>query len=197
MHQLTFPCKGRGGWRPNAGRKRGDRVTHHGRESFERPVVVHLVWRTRDDVRSLRGRKLFRQIRESFRRCCEKPGFRLVHFVVLGNHVHLIAEADDLEALSRGMQGLGVSMAKRINFTSERSGAVFQERFYGRYLPTPTEVRNAVLYVLRNEEGHARRSGLPLPADPHAFTSLAEPPPGRPLTVPPQTWLLRTVALRV
>ncbi|MFN2548577.1 MAG: transposase [Myxococcales bacterium] len=164
---------------------------------FGRPVVVHLVWRTRDDVRSLRGRKLFRQIRESFRRCCEKPGFRLVHFAVLGNHVHLIAEADDLEALSRGMQGLGVSMAKRINFTSARSGAVFEDRFYGRYLPTPTEVRNAVTYVLRNEEGHARREGLPPPADPQAFTSLGPHPPGRPLTVPPQTWLLRTVVLHI
>ena len=34
-------------------------------------------------------------------------GFRLVHYAVMGNHVHLIVEAPDRRALWRGMQGLG------------------------------------------------------------------------------------------
>jgi REP element-mobilizing transposase RayT len=197
MQQLSFPCKGRGGWRPNAGRKRGDRVTHHGREPLRRPLPIHAVWHTRDDVRSLRGSRLFRQIRESFRRCCEKHGFRLVHFVVLGNHLHLIVEADDLESLSRGMQGLGVSIAKRVNLTSGRSGPVFDDRFYARHLATPTEVAKALDYVLHNEDRHAQRNGRPPPAEPFAFTSVAPAPPGRPLTAPPQTPLLCHVVLRL
>ena len=195
MQQLSLPCKGRGGWRPNSGRPRGDRVTHHGREPLPRPLPIHAVWRTRQDVRSLRGGRLFRQTRESFRRCCEKEGFRLVHFAVLGNHVHLLVEADGLDRLSRGMQGLGVSMARRINLTLERAGAVFEERFYARYLATPTEVRNAVDYVLRNEPRHAERNGLRQPGEPYAFTSLAPRPAGRPLTVAARTWLLRSVVL--
>lgn len=197
MRQLSFPCKGRGGWRPNAGRKRGNRVTHHGRAPVPRPLPVHVTWRTRDDVRSLRNGRLYRQIRESFRRCCEKEGFRIVHFIVLGNHVHALVEADDLESLSRGMQGLGVSMAKRINMNSGRNGAVFDDRFYGRYLETPTEVANAVNYVLRNEEIHAQRNGLPPPRYPFAYTSLAALNEPRPLTVAPQTWLLRNVVFQL
>ena len=34
--------------------------------------------------------------------CC---GFRLVHYAVMGNHVHLIVEAADRVKLARGMQG--------------------------------------------------------------------------------------------
>src|SRR5207248_705034 len=59
MKQLSLPCKGRGGYRPGSGRKRGNRVTHHGRESFRKPFPLHVVWRTRRDVRSLRGKRLW------------------------------------------------------------------------------------------------------------------------------------------
>jgi REP element-mobilizing transposase RayT len=191
--QLSFPCRGRGGPRPGAGRKRGAKVWHHGREFLPRPVPLHAVWRTRPDVKSLRGKKLFRQIRESFRRCCEKPGFRLVHFSVQGTHVHLVVEADHREALSRGMQGLGVSMAKRINFTSGRRGPAFEERYFARRLATPKVVTVALDYVLHNEAHHLRRMGLPPPGDLLAFTSLD--PENAHLTAPASTWLLRTAPL--
>ena len=194
MNQLAFPCRGCGGYRPGSGRKRGNRVSHHGRQPLRRRLPVHVIWRVRADVRSLRGKKLFGQIREAFRRCCEKVGFRLVHFSVLGTHVHMIVEADDTAALSRGMQGLGVSIAKRINFVSPRRGSAFKDRYFARQLRTPREAANAVEYVLRNEAHHLRRMGRPV--DPRAgegFTSL-EPWVAR-LTAPPRTWLLLTVAL--
>jgi REP element-mobilizing transposase RayT len=191
--QLSFPPRGRGGRRPGAGRKRGRKVWHHGREFLPRPVPLHVVWRTRADVRSLRGKRLFRQIRESFRRCCQKAGFRLVHFSVQGTHVHLIVEADTREALSRGMQGLGVSIAKRINITSARSGPVFEERYFARRLATPRVVAIALDYVLHNEAHHLRRMGLPPTHDSLAFTSLSLA--NAHLSAPPATWLLRTAAV--
>ena len=195
MDQLSFPCRGRGGFRPGSGRKRGGRISHHGRDRLRRRAPVHVIWRTRPDIRSLRGKRLFRQIRESFRRCCEKRGFRLVHFSVLGTHVHMIVEADDARALARGMQGLGVSMAKRINFTNRRRGAAFQDRYFGRQLRTPREVRHAVDYVLHNEAHHEWRRGRPASRDlGHDFTSAAVAVV--PLTVAPRTWLLRSVELR-
>jgi REP element-mobilizing transposase RayT len=198
MKQLSLPCRGRGGYRPGSGRKRGPRATHHGRQSFERPVPLHAIWRTQKDVRSLRGKNLFRQIRESFRRCHEKPGFRVVHFSVQGTHLHLIVEADRVGALSRGMQGLGVSMAKRINFTSGRRGAAFDDRFFGRALRTPRQVANAVDYVLQNQERHLRRQGLTPAAqqqqDP--FCSEALRHAGPELVSPPRTWLLRVGRFR-
>src|SRR2546423_243604 len=135
--QLEFPPRGHGGARPGAGRPKGNRVTHHGRAGDERPTPYHAVWHTADGVSNLRGKKLFREVREAFRRYHEKEGFRVAHFSVQGNHVHALAEADAVEALSRGMQGLGVSMAKRINRVSGRRGRVFDDRFYARTLRTP------------------------------------------------------------
>jgi len=191
MKQLSLPCRGRGGYRPGSGRKRGHRVTHHGRESFRKPFPLHVVWRTRRDVRSLRGKRLWRQIRESFRRCCEKDGFRLVHFSVQGTHVHMVVEADELERLSRGMQGLGVSIAKRVNFTLVRRGPVFDDRFFSRRLRSPREVANALDYVLHNRAHHLREQGVVPPEQPDPYTSDAVRGAVPPLVVEPVTWLLR------
>jgi REP element-mobilizing transposase RayT len=190
--QLEFPPVGHGGPRPGAGRPGGDRVSHHGREGDARPTPYHLIWHTLDGVPSLRRRKLFREVREAFRRCHEKEGFRVVHFSVQSNHIHAIGESDDVQLLSRGMQGLGVSLAKRINRASGRRGHVFDDRFFARALRTPREVANAVDYVLHNDQIHERRRGIAIDRDqPDAFSSAALPE-DPPLTSPPTTWLLTT-----
>jgi len=49
-----------------------------------------------------------------------RGGFRLVHYAVMGNHVHLLAEATDARALSRGMQGLGIRVARGLNQVMEK-----------------------------------------------------------------------------
>src|SRR5258708_14194649 len=98
----------------------------------------------------MRGKKLFRQIRESFHRCHEKDGFALTHFSVISNHVHALVEADSAEALSRGMQGLGGSMAKSINLTTDQPIPGFRHPCYPRQLPTPTMSPNALDYAIHN-----------------------------------------------
>jgi REP element-mobilizing transposase RayT len=191
--QLEFPPRGHGGARPGAGRPKSDRVSHHGRAGEARPTPYHFVWHTVEGVSSLRGRKLFREVQEAFRRCHEKEGFRVVLFSVQSNHVHAMAEGDDVQPLSRGMQGLGVSMAKRINRVSGRRGRVFDDRFFARALPTPREVANALDYVLRNDQIHERRMGIIIDRgqepDPFSSAALPEDPP---LTSPPTIWLLTT-----
>ena len=44
---------------------------------------------------------------------------------VLGNHVHFIVEADSAEALSHGMQGLSIRIAKALNAVMGCAGSVF------------------------------------------------------------------------
>jgi len=153
-------------------------------------VPYHATWHVQEDIRSLRGGKLFRQVRESFRRCHERDGFRVVGFSVQSNHLHALVEADSEEQLSRGMQGLGVSLAKRINAVSGRRGHAFDDRFFARALRTPREVANARDYVLRNCHVHDRRMGV---GDPFAgydpFSSAALPPEPA-LTSPARSWLL-------
>jgi REP element-mobilizing transposase RayT len=93
-----------------------------------------------------------------FRAGRDRFGFRLTEHSLQSNHIHLIAEADDRSALSRGMQGLLVRIARALNRLWKRRGSVFADRFHVRALRTPREVRAALVYVLQN----ARRHGLRL-----------------------------------
>jgi hypothetical protein len=80
--------------------------------------------------------------------------FRIVHFTVQMNHVHLLIEADGTLALGRGMQGLGIRLAKAINRQLGRAGRVSSDRYHCRALRTPREVRNGLIYVLLNGRKH-------------------------------------------
>jgi REP element-mobilizing transposase RayT len=101
-----------------------------------------------------------------------------VHYSVQGNHVHLLVEAEDERALSRGMNGLGVRVAKGLNRVMGRSGKVLEERYHGHVLRTPTEVRRARSYLLQNA---ARHLGLRAP-DPYC---------SRVAVTAPRTFLMR------
>jgi REP element-mobilizing transposase RayT len=112
----------------------------------------------------LRGSKLFRRLRSAFAKARDRFGMTLAHYSVQGNHVHLIVEANDRRALTRGVQGLAIRIAKAVNRLHERRGSVFDERYHARALRTPIQVRRALVYVLFNERHHLAQRGLSLPA---------------------------------
>jgi putative transposase len=79
---------------------------------------------------------------------------RVVHYAVMPNHVHLVLEASDRDALSRGIQGLATRIARALNRLWKRSGRLFADRYHARALTTPREVRHALAYVLGNARHH-------------------------------------------
>jgi len=172
--QLSFPRKGQGGWRPNAGRPNGTRVTHHGRDEVDPRHPVHLVWRTMEDVPSLRRNAVYPKVVAAIRRRCKREDFRIVYACVLGNHLHLVAECDSAHALARGMASLGTSVAMRVNRITGHRGPVFQDRYFVRELRTPTEVARAVAYVVGNEKHHGFEPRAPPPLAPAATWLLCE-----------------------
>ena len=120
---------------------------------------------------------------------------RLVHFSVQGNHLHLIVEAKSREVLSKAMQGLTIRIAKRLNRLWERAGRVFADRYHDHVLKTPTEVRNALSYVLNNARKHGRKlkSLLDPFASGHWFDGWKEGAPAQkdpPPVAKARTWLL-------
>jgi putative transposase len=126
-----------------------------------RPVLaarhpVHVTLRIARGLPNLRRGRTFRELGRAFHGGRQRFGFRLVHFAVLSNHVHLVVEAEGASSLSRGMQGLAVRMARAVNRILGRTGTVFAERYHARALRTPREVRNALAYVI----GNARRHGV-------------------------------------
>lgn len=145
-----------GGARVGAGRKAGKRpVMRHGaRERFRKPLPAHVTLRVRDDVPSLRTVSIVHEIERTFSDGCERPGFRLVHYSLQGNHAHLVVEAQDHDALGRGMKAIGARLARAVNRVLGRRGPVLADRYHSRLLPSPKQVRNALRYVLLNVRHH-------------------------------------------
>jgi hypothetical protein len=82
--------------------------------------------------------------------------FRILHFSVQHDHVHLIVEASDERALSEGVRSVSIRIARYVNELVGRSGRFWADRWFGRELRTPREVRHALVYVLANFRKHAR-----------------------------------------
>jgi REP element-mobilizing transposase RayT len=124
------------------------------REALAARFPVHVTVRLRTGLPNLRRRKEYAALRAAFGKGCARFGFRLVHYSVQGNHLHLLVEAQGRSALARGMQGLLVRIARGLNRLWARRGSVFADRYHDRILRTPHEVRRALVYVLHNAKRH-------------------------------------------
>lgn len=80
--------------------------------------------------------------------------FRIVHVSIQHNHLHLIVEARDARALTRGMQSFAISVARAINADSRRVGSVFAGRYHATQITSARQSRNALAYVLNNWRRH-------------------------------------------
>jgi REP element-mobilizing transposase RayT len=166
---------------------------------------VHVTLRLRADVGSVRNRRGFALVREVMRHVAERSEvFRIVHLSIQGNHLHLICEAANRVALTRGVQAFKIMFAKRLNKQVGRRGAVFEDRYHDEVLVTPTQVRRCIGYVLSNWRKHGFATGATTVLDPYStarhFTGWAEQrqlvaqPRGEAEVLPrceAKTWLLR------
>ena len=187
MKQLALKIPQRGGKRKGAGRKRRawrPRVSHKARAQFDKPAAVLVTLRVAADVWNLRSKRCFGVIEDCFAGARARFGLRIIEFSVLGNHLHLLVEADSSAALSRGMQGLNVRIARAINRLMDRRGSVFDDHYHSLLLETPTKLVNAIGYVLGNHEHHY---GPSCGVDP--YCSLACVRQG--ILATPTTWLIR------
>jgi REP element-mobilizing transposase RayT len=161
--QQEMVFKTRGGRRDGAGRPpKGKRSSepHKTRARVVASVPQHVNMRVVPNIGSLRQRHMYKALREATIVAARREDFRIVHFSIQGNHVHLVAEADNKTALAKGMQGFQISAAKHINAAvskregMRRTGRVFADRYHARALKTPREVRNAIAYVVNNWRRH-------------------------------------------
>ena len=132
-------------------------MRHRSRKPFlaSQPCLITL--KVVRGLPSLRKRRLVREIEAAFRAGRERTGFRLVHDSIQRNHAHLLVEADDREALARGMTSLATGFALAINRVLGRTGRVLADRYHHRILKCPRQVRNALAYVLLNARRHAAK----------------------------------------
>jgi REP element-mobilizing transposase RayT len=153
-----------GGWRPGAGRKpavprpAGAKAGEkHGVRPFLAPRhPVHVTLRITREVGRLRRRRAYQAFRWALLRVLGRWNFRVVHISIQATHVHLICEADDRLALSKGVRALSISAAHRLNVaigeergTERRRGRVFTDRYNAKVIGSARQCRNELAYVLR------------------------------------------------
>src|SRR5262249_19572340 len=126
-------------------------------------------------------------------RAASGGAFRVLHYSVQADHLHLLVEADEPHMLSRGIQGLAIRAAKAVNRVLHRNGRVWGERFHARALATPREVRNALVYVLNNWRKHVPCArGFDPCSSSSSFEGWREKANQRvqpPVVATPRTWL--------
>jgi REP element-mobilizing transposase RayT len=160
--ELAFPL-GWGGARKGAGRKKSENsgVSHGRRDDFRESHPVHVTMKLLPDLPSLRKPENFLPVLKMFE-AAQKETFRIVHFTVQGNHMHLLIEAAGKDALARGMTGLAVRISKGLNKLWERRGTLFADRYHSRVLTKPTEVRNVLDYIFKNRRKHSGQKSVQL-----------------------------------
>ena len=134
---------GRGGPRPGAGRPRKlvTPIYHIRRDNFSRRNPGHVTLRVRKEIPSLRKRGFIKAFRKSLSQACERGNFRVVHYSIQTNHVHLLVEAGGKEALERGMMAVGTRLVHAVHRVYKRRGPVLHGRYHVRSLKREIQER--------------------------------------------------------
>ena len=130
--------KGAGGVKkPDAG------VSHRRRPRFS-DLPVHVILQMLPEISQLWSRRCVAALEESFEAGDERNGLKLRHYFVDGEQLHLLVDAENTRALTRGIQGLTIRTAKAINRAQERRGKIFGDRFHSELLRTPADEKRVL-----------------------------------------------------
>jgi REP element-mobilizing transposase RayT len=197
--QLAMTLNTWGGRRFGAGRKRvgRGRVARRVRPRLGKGVPVHVTMRCARAVGSMRRRAGYQSVRAALRVMARHvESFRVVQISIQRDHLHMIVEAADAGALSRGMVSFATSCARQVNRRLGRRGTVFADRYHAGQLPNPRQVRHALAYVLNNWRKHrVADAGLFDPcSSARAFDGWTLAPTGASdlPVASPRSWLLTT-----
>src|SRR5438067_4283609 len=96
----------------------------------------------------MRARDYYQLFRRVMQRYLGRDEFRIVHISIQHTHLHLIVEANDKRALSRGMQSFEIACARA------SGGQLFEFRYHATQIKTKRYARHALAYVLNNWRRH-------------------------------------------
>ncbi len=156
-----------GGKREGAGRPRFGTggMPHVKRPLVDRRHPLHVTLRVMAAVSRLRTPRAYRAIRRALVTVANRhEDFRIIHFSIQNNHIHLLVEAETKIALAHGMQGFEISAAKHLNRElGRRRGRVFCDRYHAVAITSVRQTCHALRYVLNNWRRHRedrRTAGL-------------------------------------
>jgi putative transposase len=154
--QQRFHFRTRGGQRDGAGRPAaGPRSIHHDKRiRVVASKPIHVTCRVVSRLGNLRRDVVLAALRTATVVVGRHEDLRIVHLSIQRTHIHLLVEASNGVALTRGMSSFMISAARRINRVARSGNGRVFDRYHARALSTPREVRNCLAYVLNNWRHH-------------------------------------------
>ena len=140
---------------------------------------MHVTLRRAKGLPGFRSERLHGLLKRAIRDT-RREGFRITHYSVQQDHIHIIVEAEDKTTLSNGMRSFAVRVAMRVNsrILGRRRGRVWGGRYHRRDLTSPSDVRSALVYVLANHLKHGEYDvGLLDPCSSGPWFTGCEPTP--------------------
>lgn len=132
------------------------------RKTFSAAHPLHITLRLRDGLPNLRSRKGAAIVKHAMQGVQGKD-LRILHFAILSNHIHLLCEGDNSQALYRAMKSFCSRMGlhnrawaqKNVIQNLDKKGyGIFRGRYDVKVLKSPRQVKNALRYVLLNPSKH-------------------------------------------
>lgn len=134
-------------------------VPHRTRPEHDRRHPVQVTLRALPTAPPFRRQRTYEIIRTVFAQA-SVGGFRVIHFSVQHDHIHLIVEAEEKAHLSSHLRSLIIRIAKRLNRVLGRAGRLWADRYHRCDLTSPRAVRRALVYVMCNFKNHVHRPFL-------------------------------------
>jgi hypothetical protein len=130
------------------------------------PLLVRV--RVLPDVWKLDSKRALPVVVAALAEGAERFGMRIVMYRIEADRLLMVVEADDRDALTRGMQGFGIRFSKAINRMMGTEGTIFAERYHLQVLDEPDQTRRALATMLERPPAKASPPALGKLTDPRS-----------------------------
>ena len=113
-------------------------------------MLYHIMSRGNNREPVFRGKEDFEKYLEICGRYKDQYGFKLYHWVLMNNHVHLLIETKEHGSLSKIMQGLNLAYTIWFNRKSGKVGHLWQDRFKSAVIEKDNYLLACGRYIERN-----------------------------------------------
>jgi putative transposase len=113
-------------------------------------MLYHIISRGNNREPIFREKEDFEKYLELCRRYKDQYGFKLYHWVLMDNHIHLLMETKPNGSLSKIMQGINLAYAIWFNRKNGKVGHLWQDRFRSSVIEKEPYLLECGRYIERN-----------------------------------------------
>ncbi len=136
------------------------------RETLKTASPLHITLRLREGLPNLRSRKGAQIVKHAILGA-QARGLRIIHFCLLSNHLHLIAEVQNSKVFYNSMKSFSIrfsihlrrwASSKRVRELDHQGLGIFRGRYDVQIIKTPQQMKHVIKYVLLNSAKHFKKA---------------------------------------